>query len=45
VIGFIALDQTPTWAQLAGIALVLAGVVTQERDSAEMEATAAELPS
>jgi inner membrane transporter RhtA len=45
LMGFIALDQTPTWAQLVGIALVLAGVMTQERESAEMEATSAELPS
>ncbi len=32
VIGFIALDQVPTALDLVGIALVLSGVVVQERE-------------
>jgi inner membrane transporter RhtA len=31
-VGLIALDQTPTIADLAGAALVITGVVLQERD-------------
>jgi inner membrane transporter RhtA len=33
VIGWIALSQTPTAGDLVGTALVLAGVVAQERDT------------
>jgi inner membrane transporter RhtA len=32
IVGFIALDQTPTLVDMAGAALVIAGVVVQERD-------------
>ena len=32
VVAFIAIDQTPTVVDLIGMAMVLAGVVTQERD-------------
>jgi drug/metabolite transporter (DMT)-like permease len=32
VFGFIFLDQTPSWIDLVGIALVLVGVVVQQRD-------------
>ncbi|MFM8508119.1 MAG: hypothetical protein ACKOBR_10610 [Actinomycetota bacterium] len=32
VFGFLFLDQTPSLADLVGIALVLAGVVIQQRD-------------
>lgn len=31
-VGFVALDQTPSWVDLLGAALVIAGVVTQERE-------------
>lgn len=46
VIGFLALDQRPSAADLAGIALVLSGVVIQERETlppteAEVETTPA----
>ena len=33
VVGFIALDQTPTFVDLIGMACVLGGVVIQERDT------------
>jgi len=32
VVGFIALDQTPTLVDLFGIACVLVGVIVQDRD-------------
>jgi inner membrane transporter RhtA len=32
LIGWIALDQRPSGIELAGVALVLVGVATQERD-------------
>lgn len=35
VFGFLFLDQTPTMVDLAGMALVLAGVAVQERDTIE----------
>ena len=35
VVGFVALDQTPTLIDLFGMACVLAGVVLQERDTLE----------
>ena len=44
VVGFIALDQRPSVIDLIGAALVIAGVVTQERDvltAEELEATPA----
>ena len=31
-IGWIWLDQTPSWLEVAGIALVLVGVAVQQRD-------------
>jgi inner membrane transporter RhtA len=31
VIGAVALDQIPSTAQLAGVGLILAGVLTQDR--------------
>lgn len=37
VVGLIALDQTPTVADLVGAALVIAGVVMQERDELPAE--------
>lgn len=37
-IGFIALAQTPTPVDLVGVALVLSGVITQERDTIAAEA-------
>lgn len=37
VVGFIALDQTPTVVDLLGAALVIAGVVVQERDEIPVE--------
>jgi inner membrane transporter RhtA len=36
-VGFIALDQTPSWVDLLGAALVIAGVVTQEREVLRVE--------
>ncbi len=32
VVGFLALDQRPSWVDLAGAALVIAGVLVQERE-------------
>jgi len=43
VIGFIALDQRPTAADLSGAALVIAGVLIQERD--ELVTVLDELPA
>jgi inner membrane transporter RhtA len=31
-VGFVALDQTPTWVDLLGAALVITGVAIQERE-------------
>lgn len=39
-IGWIALDQRPSWLDLAGIVLVLAGVVLQEREELAAELAA-----
>lgn len=33
VVGFIGLDQTPSWGDVAGMCLVLGGVVLQSRDT------------
>jgi inner membrane transporter RhtA len=40
VIGWIALDQTPSGVELVGIGLILAGVVLQERDEVARELSA-----
>jgi drug/metabolite transporter (DMT)-like permease len=37
VFGFLFLDQTPSHTDLLGIALVLAGVVMQQRDTLPRE--------
>ncbi|MEX0847479.1 MAG: EamA family transporter [Ilumatobacteraceae bacterium] len=36
-VGFVALDQTPSWIDLLGAALVIAGVVSQEREVLRVE--------
>ncbi len=36
-VGFVALDQTPSWIDLLGAALVITGVVTQEREVLRIE--------
>ncbi len=44
VVGFLALDQRPSWVDLAGAALVITGVLVQEREvitPAEVEAAPA----
>ena len=44
VVGFVALDQRPAGFDLAGAALVIAGVAIQERDSLESESQVVATP-